>query len=143
MKTCKDCGVVKPLSEFYKHPDTADGHLNKCKTCKKSYQANHRVANIDQARAYDVERAKQPSRKRHSQEVTRRRREEVPGYTAAHNAVARALKAGALVKQPCERCGTTKQVQAHHDDYTKPLEVMWLCPVDHKVRHKELDALAA
>lgn len=34
MKTCKDCGVEKPLSEFYKHPGMKDGRLNSCKVCK-------------------------------------------------------------------------------------------------------------
>jgi hypothetical protein len=30
---------------------------------------------------------------------------------------------------------------AHHDDYDKPLDVMWLCQPCHKQRHKELKQL--
>lgn len=37
-KSCKDCGVSQPLSEFYKSKVMSDGYLNSCKTCKKSYQ---------------------------------------------------------------------------------------------------------
>ena len=53
--------------------------------------------------------------------------------------VENALKAGKLNRKQCERCGDPKS-QAHHDDYSKPLEVTWLCAKDHKARHRELDA---
>src|ERR1700722_19832084 len=33
------------------------------------------------------------------------------------------IKRGAVMKQPCEKCGATEDVQAHHEDYSKPLEV--------------------
>lgn len=55
--------------------------------------------------------------------------------TAAGNAVRRALKRGDLVRQPCEVCGTTHQIDAHHDDYSKPLDVRWLCRSHHRLHH--------
>lgn len=48
------------------------------------------------------------------------------------------LKRGKLVKKPCRVCNSPK-VQMHHEDYTKPLEVDWLC----SPHHKEADAVAA
>lgn len=56
----------------------------------------------------------------------------------AHKAVETALRTGRLQRKPCERCGETKLVHAHHDDYSKRREVMWLCPLHHKQRHREL-----
>lgn len=60
----------------------------------------------------------------------KRWRERNPEKYAAHTVVGNALRSGKLVKQPCERCGAQK-VHAHHDDYSKPLEVRWLCPLHH------------
>jgi len=50
--------------------------------------------------------------------------------------VARAIKKGFLIKQPCEVCGNDK-VDAHHEDYTQPLKVMWLCRLHHMRLHAE------
>jgi len=57
-----------------------------------------------------------------------------PAKHAAHITVATAIKRGKLNKQPCEVCGSSN-VHAHHDDYTKHLEVRWLCPKHHKEAH--------
>lgn len=52
----------------------------------------------------------------------------------AHAAVAGAIKSGKLIKLPCW-CGNTMS-QAHHEDYSKLLEVTWLCQKHHKQEHR-------
>ena len=47
-----------------------------------------------------------------------------------HNIVYNATKSGKLLKQNCEVCGK-KNAFAHHDDYSQPLEVRWLCNYHH------------
>lgn len=59
---------------------------------------------------------------------------------AARSKVLRAIRSGRITKQPCERCGTDAHVHAHHDDYSKPLEIMWLCAQHHKDRHREIES---
>ncbi len=44
------------------------------------------------------------------------------------------IKSGKLIRQPCEVCGEVK-VEAHHDDYSKPFEVRWLCGNHHREHH--------
>ena len=137
-KKCFKCETVKPLTEFYKHPAMGDGHLNKCKVCTKNDANKHRAENLEKIRAYDRERGKIPERIKTNTEINRAWRAEDKRRTAAHNAVARAIRNGSLFRLPCIRCKAEKSI-AHHEDYDKPLEVMWLCQPCHKQRHKELD----
>jgi len=53
---------------------------------------------------------------------------------AAHDAVYLALRSGRLQKSPCQICWDPKS-EAHHEDYSKPLEVIWLCRSDHQRIH--------
>lgn len=46
------------------------------------------------------------------------------------------VKRGKIVKMPCEVCGSLK-VEAHHEDYNKPLEVRWFCRKHHKEHEKK------
>ena len=63
----------------------------------------------------------------------------------AQSAVHIAIKSGHLERRPCEcilswngqACGSVP-THAHHEDYSKPLEVVWLCPYCHAGRHYQL-----
>jgi len=136
-KKCFKCGSVKPLSDFYKHEKMADGHLNKCKGCTKNDANKHRSENLEKVRAYDRERAKNPDRAKAAADINKAWRNADKRRVACHNAVRRAILAGTLVRVPCVRCGNHNSL-AHHEDYDKPLEVVWLCQPCHKQRHKEI-----
>lgn len=59
-----------------------------------------------------------------------------PLHEAARAAVHAAVRRGELVRQPCP-CGNVKS-QAHHHDYSKPLEVEWMCRACHDAEHAEI-----
>lgn len=61
------------------------------------------------------------------------RRANVTKYRC-HIEVQKALKNGTISKQPCEVCGS-RVVDAHHDDYSQPLKVRWLCRQHHTRLH--------
>lgn len=44
-----------------------------------------------------------------------------------------AIRTGKMIRQPCQVCGA--KAQAHHTDYSRPLEVQWLCSVHHGEAH--------
>jgi hypothetical protein len=129
---CKVCKNEKSTTDYY-------GKDKTCKVCRKEKVIKYRKENLEKVRAYDRERGRLSHRKQKCIENTRKRRKDPDGYMAAHNAVARALKSGRLERMPCVMCGETKLVHAHHDDYSKPLDVMWLCVVHHKARHAYLE----
>lgn len=136
-KNCFKCNTVKPLTEFYKHERMADGHLNKCKECNKKDVTENRNKNIDRIRQYDRDRAKNPDRQKAASAISEAWRQSDKRRMKCHNAVARAIKNGQLTRQPCVRCSSEKSL-AHHEDYDKPLDVVWLCQPCHKQRHKEM-----
>jgi hypothetical protein len=157
-KACFKCLATKSLDAYYKHPKMADGHLNKCKECTKRDTINARRLNLEYYREYDRERSCLPKRVKMRKQVAERRKNDPdlrdrdrmlkaewqkrnPEKGAAHHAVNNAVRDGRLVKLACERCGNPDS-EGHHDDYTKPLDVIWLCPRHHAERHKELRAIA-
>ena len=54
----------------------------------------------------------------------------------AHALVAEAVRKGLLYRfQHCQDCAVRTNTKAHHEDYTKPLDVEWLCQRCHTYRH--------
>ena len=129
-KLCNSCKIRKPISDFYKSVVNKDGHCGICKPCHNAKTANYRNKQKNLLRYDEV-----PQYKKFWLQENKLK-------TTAHRAVSYAIKTGRLVRLPCERCGTTIDVVGHHEDYSKPLEVMWLCKQHHAERHIELDAMA-
>jgi hypothetical protein len=118
VKKCRLCLQVLPIANYCKMARTLDGLETRCRECNKA-----RVRAIrDKTPGYNT---------KHSRNFKERH----PEKRAAHLAVARALRAGTLTKQPCLICGNIK-AESHHDDYTKPLDVIWLCRQHHAAHHE-------
>lgn len=110
----------------------ADGHLGKCKKCCK-LQARVRRRTNPAVQEYDRMRSKQPERAAKRVAVGKAWRLANPEKYRAQNTVNNAIRDGKLKRQPCETCG--RRAHAHHDDYSKPLDVRWLCALHHQRDH--------
>lgn len=135
LKTCFKCGQLKPISEFYRHKAMSDGVLGKCKDCAKIDVRQHRIANPEKVREYDRKRARRPERFEARLERNAKYIAENPEKKAAHTAVSNAVRDGRIVKMPCAFCGCDTNLEAHHHDYDKPLDVTWLCRPCHRRFH--------
>ena len=125
-KTCFVCGETLPIDDFYRHPEMADGHLGKCKNCCKAQAHGYRKARVDHWREYDRNRFHMPERKTSLYATAKKMRTVYPEKNRARRLVSKAIRNGTLQRQPCAMCGATK-VEAHHTDYSKPLDVVWVC----------------
>jgi hypothetical protein len=134
MKTCSKCKTTKPNDAFSFDKRAKDGRAHNCRQCNiaasRRWQANnpervkiakatHLKRNYHKIRAYDL-----------------KKRAENPDAYAARAQVNNGLRAGKISKKPCEVCGEPKS-QAHHYDYSRPLDVVWLCPKHHAEAHKK------
>lgn len=119
-KKCRLCLQVLPVANYCKMVRTLDGFETRCRECNKA-----RVRAL---------RDKKPG---YNREHIKKFREQFPEKRKAHQAVERALKNGTLTKQPCSVCGNAKS-ESHHEDYTKPLDVIWFCRQHHAMHHEKL-----
>lgn len=134
MKKCFKCGERKPLSDFYKHKAMADGHVNKCKECNKRDVRENRARRVDYYREYDKVRGN-----RHPEGYSAEWRRSNPIKALAQTMIGNRVRDGKMVRpDSCEQCGSSSQVvHGHHDDYSRPLDVRWLCPSCHRKWHLE------
>jgi hypothetical protein len=161
VKKCTKCKQEKPLEDFSRdNRPGRGGRASQCKECvsaaQRTPQARRRAREKyaenpgqDRARAL-LWRENNPEKARaqwarsdaKNREAKRLRGRqwyaENPGLAAAHRTTTRAIASGRLIRQPCEECGATENIHAHHDDYDKPLEIRWLCAKHHMRLHAGL-----
>jgi hypothetical protein len=148
-KVCNSCKVLKPASEFgiWTRPGGRKYLAPRCRECKNSY---HRTPERRAAKSdYLAQHRDRESRKRADRIHQQNRQQKYPEKTAAKLLVRRALEAGELSRpEACQRCGIVPKplrdgrsaIQGHHPDYTKPLEVEWLCHRCHVAQHRQENA---
>lgn len=134
-RTCSICKSAKPLSDFTSSNKRTSGVGSWCRECSGGRGRARYREDIVASRA--ARRACEKSR----YEAGVRQSRPPKWQHNVHAAVNRALRRGLLARPGnCERCGAKEdRIEAHHDDYEKPLEVMWLCVACHRVRHQELE----
>lgn len=151
MKRCRLCQEVKDLGSFTAHKATADRISSECRSCQRETSAAWRKKNVEHKRIQDAEYRSNPAViERHrishlrykaaNPEVLKVNRDAWKQRNkhkiAAHTAIGNAVAAGKVTRLPCW-CGNPKS-EGHHEDYTKPLEVIWLCRKHHAEAHRKI-----
>lgn len=123
---CPKCGY-KRIQKYVNNNKKGWG----CQLCDQRYR--ELPSTMDRNKKHSQNwNSKNPKK---AQQSTSRWQKKNPTKAVAHSAVHRAVKDGRLIKQLCEVCGNTN-VEAHHDDYSQPLNVIWLCKKHHEQQHR-------
>lgn len=113
-----------------------NGHYS-CKSCHSKRVTKSILKNIESTIRRNKKFLSTEKGKAMASKVRKRYRAANKEKYKAHWTVSHAIRSGKLIKGSCEVCGATK-AHAHHDDYSKPLEVRWLCPKCHVSHHRLL-----
>ncbi len=149
MKQCTKCKEFLSESMFNKSNRKKSGLRSECRDCQhkdhKTYYSNPLV--IKRKSEYrqipSVKTAYRISDKKRNATEHRRKYKSSANTDywpkkKAHDAVHIAIKNGSMVRSDCEYIhhgDCSGNIQAHHEDYDKPLDVRWLCVRHHKLVH--------
>jgi hypothetical protein len=121
-KWCWMCRRRLPVEEFSFSRSNYDGLSSHCRECGKAYKLQH----YEQYYGEYYER-------------TRQYRREKPERYRCYWIVQEAIKNGDLVRPGmCSKCGKRDDIVAHHDDYNRPFDIVWLCVSCDRQLHADL-----
>jgi hypothetical protein len=166
MKQCATCKQVKSLQEFSKCRSHKDGLASTCKQCASVYRKIWAERNIEYLRHIkrvdyclkrehynelnNVRRKNSPDGRkeetrlrqiRHGDQIRQYSRDYKVRHKKQYQAAAKvqsALRSGKLTKpERCAICSSPMNLRAHHNDYDKPLDVLWICESCHRILHNK------
>jgi len=118
-KECFGCKAKKPIEDFYRSRGCFDGRQKRCKECQIEYMRQLYKGRPIRSKAAALYKARNLAK------------------YEARKALQNAVAIGKMVKpESCEECGIEANLHGHHDDYSKPLDVRWLCPPCHMDWHR-------
>lgn len=132
-KVCFKCNIEKALSEFYKHAQMGDGHLNKCKECTKKDVKDDYDKNIINPAFKEKEQKRGREKYRRLYRFTSKAKPDVnKRWLDKYPEKKDAISASGSLKKPF------KDAEKHHWSYNNEhfKDVIWLTKQQHKKGHR-------
>jgi len=136
---CPKCLTLKLSGDFYKDKRSPNGLKSQCKKCHTSTSIATRDKDLARYRNREYARS---SRRSNPEKVRNIERERSRHRVRTERDNARqilngAVRTGKVVKPvSCSDCGAIGKITGHHEDYNRPLDVVWLCYECHGLRHR-------
>jgi len=125
---CGKCKKWLPEFEYYLDKRTGNHLKSQCKKCH--YDTINKTRDRDNKRTWNREYMRRARETDPNKFRIRRRLQGNPlsNKTTARQILDNAVRAGKVIRPTnCSKCGKIQKITAHHDDYSKPLQVRWLC----------------
>ena len=146
-KPCTKCGEVKTLENYGLKVSNKKDRRAECNECRKKYRVQNRQQISVKTNAWRKahwEQYLEKSRLRRRSKTKEQRHDEYMRSVEKHGrkklnarrSVAYHVGKGNLKRLPCQVCGSQRS-QAHHEDYDRRLDVIWLCAQCHADRHRK------
>lgn len=151
-KTCTKCNVIKTVDSFHKNFSNRSGgyHLRSfCIPCSNVYHRKYKKKWSDKNKEYYqlwreenketiIEYMKKwKLNNKEKVRESRKRYKPDPVKTKARQIVSHEIRMGRIVRpEKCSECENETLIEAHHEDYSKPLSVDWLCRICHVIVHQ-------
>lgn len=124
--TCSKCKQKLSVEAFYSYD------LNRCKKCKRKYSRIYYRKHRD-----EYVKRRQTEKGIIAHRTTIAKWAKVSYYKQrAKKILGKAIRYGRIKREPCIVCGNPKS-EGHHENYRKPLDVIWLCHKHHMLRHRK------
>ena len=130
LKTCRLCSAELAEGKFYRSPN---GKLRS--ECAKCHTKQARLRRSTSKRAKELHNLRGQRWKK----ANRVAQEDTPAIVARRVLNHHLRDAGVARPMECSKCENIGGIQAHHEDYTRPLDVDWLCTTCHTERHWPLE----
>lgn len=150
MRVCSICNALLPWSRFRIYKKTGRPACT-CRKCSSKRvvallsadreRKNRSNRNFKQRNRERIAKQGAEYRKRNRDKINSRYRSRYAQETEKYKArtqLGYAIRTGKIVRPNfCEKCGRKTTPQGHHHDYSKPLEVQWLCQKCHAKVHRK------
>jgi hypothetical protein len=135
---CGKCHEFFPKEGFYKNKRTILGITSECRNCHCKTSLNSRDQELARKNNREYARRAVKANPKKFRELWKKRNIVKDERYTARMLLNRAVKRGDITKpNRCEECDQEIRLTAHHDDYSQPLKVRWLCYECHGKLHRK------
>ena len=144
MKICRKCKIELPSDSFHKSKSNKDKLQSYCKSCSLERSNQYKKSEKGMKYYQDKEYLKRQLVHKRKYKKSEKGKLSAKVYYEnnkikcnARSKLGRSVVSGYLNKPSiCDNCGIDSKLEAHHDDYSKPLDVLWVCKECHIKLHR-------